>query len=148
MNVSIFLRLFRETDFFLCLPLNFAREIGARPTRIDPLAHTRHLTAVNFLWHLTWCTSLANVLSSMRDRGSFIIWLTTPFGAKIKKKKLNFPMSKIPGAQETLILMSVRGFINHSHSHISIHLLHTVLHTFSKVLTRRTCLTIKRFFSY
>ena len=31
---------------------------------------------------------------------------------------------------------------------ISMHILHTVLYTFLKVLTRRICLTIKSFFSW
>ena len=31
------------------------------------------------------------------------------------------------------------------HPNISMHILHTVLHTFLKVLTRRICLPIKRF---
>ena len=34
------------------------------------------------------------------------------------------------------------------HPNISMHILHTVLHTFTKVLTRRICLTIKSFFSW
>ena len=34
------------------------------------------------------------------------------------------------------------------HSNISIHILHTVLLTFPRVLTRRICLTIKSFFSW
>ena len=34
------------------------------------------------------------------------------------------------------------------HPNISIHILHTVLYTFPKVLTRRICLTIKSFFSW
>ena len=37
---------------------------------------------------------------------------------------------------------------NPPHSDISIHILHTVLCTFTKVLTRRICLTIKSFFSW
>ena len=35
---------------------------------------------------------------------------------------------------------------NSLHPNISIHILHTVLCTFTKVLTRRICLTIKHFF--
>ena len=34
------------------------------------------------------------------------------------------------------------------HPNISMHILHTVLHTFTEVLTRRICLTIKNFFSW
>ena len=34
------------------------------------------------------------------------------------------------------------------HPNISLHILHTVLYTFPKVLTRRICLTIKSFFSW
>ena len=33
-----------------------------------------------------------------------------------------------------------------SHPNISMHILHTVLHTFLKVLTRRICLTVKSLF--
>ena len=33
--------------------------------------------------------------------------------------------------------------LNPSHPNISMHILHTVLHIFLKVLTRRKCLTIK-----
>ena len=38
--------------------------------------------------------------------------------------------------------------INPLHPNISMHILHTVLYTFLKVLTRRICLTIKSFFSW
>ena len=38
--------------------------------------------------------------------------------------------------------------INPLHPNISMHILHTVLYTFPKVLTRRICLTIKSFFSW
>ena len=38
--------------------------------------------------------------------------------------------------------------INPSHPHINMHILHAVLYTFSKVLIRRICLTIKRNFSW
>ena len=40
------------------------------------------------------------------------------------------------------------GLFNPLHPNISIHILHTVLYTFNKVLTRRICLTIKSFFSW
>ena len=47
MHVSIFFRLFCETGAVSYVFLrNFARENGARPARIEPLAHTRRLTAV------------------------------------------------------------------------------------------------------
>ena len=39
-------------------------------------------------------------------------------------------------------------FFNPLHHNISMHILHTVLYTFSTVLARRICLTIKRFFSW
>ena len=39
-------------------------------------------------------------------------------------------------------------FYNPLHPSISMHILHTVLSTFPKVLTRRICLTIKSFFSW
>ena len=38
-------------------------------------------------------------------------------------------------------------YINPLHLNISIHILHTVFCTFTKVLTRRICLTIKSFFT-
>ena len=34
------------------------------------------------------------------------------------------------------------------HPNVNMHILHTVLYTFCKVLTRRICLTIKSFFSW
>ena len=34
------------------------------------------------------------------------------------------------------------------HPSVNMHILHTVLYTFLKVLTRRICLTIKNFFSW
>ena len=40
------------------------------------------------------------------------------------------------------------NLFNHLHPNISMHILHTVLYTFSKVLTRRICLTIKSFFTW
>ena len=39
-------------------------------------------------------------------------------------------------------------FFNSSHPSISMQILHTLFHTFSKVLKRRICLTIKRFLSW
>ena len=52
MHVSIFFRLFCETGAVSYVFLrNFARENGARPARIEPLAHTRRLTAV---WPASW----------------------------------------------------------------------------------------------
>ena len=47
--------------------------------------------------------------------------------------------------------VSYYGFchlLNPSHPNIIIHILYTVLCTFTEVLTRRTCLTIKSFFSW
>ena len=38
--------------------------------------------------------------------------------------------------------------LNPLHPNISMHILHTFLCTFTKVLTRRICLTIKSFFSW
>ena len=40
------------------------------------------------------------------------------------------------------------GHFSSLHPNISMYILHTVLYTFSKVLTRRICLTIKSFFSW
>ena len=40
------------------------------------------------------------------------------------------------------------NLINPLHPNISVHILHTVLYTFTKVLMRRTCLIIKSFFSW
>ena len=37
------------------------------------------------------------------------------------------------------------SYINPLHPNINIHIFHTVLYTFTKVLTRRICLTIKSF---
>ena len=38
------------------------------------------------------------------------------------------------------------NLFNPLHPNISMHILHTVLYTFPKVLTRRICLTVKSFF--
>ena len=38
--------------------------------------------------------------------------------------------------------------LNPSHSNVSMYILHTVLYTFLKVLTRRICLPIKSFFRW
>ena len=38
--------------------------------------------------------------------------------------------------------------LNPLHPNISVHILHTVLHTYPKVLMRRICLTIKSLFSW
>ena len=38
------------------------------------------------------------------------------------------------------------NLFNPFHLNISMHILHTVLYTFPKVLTRRICLTVKSFF--
>ena len=42
----------------------------------------------------------------------------------------------------------LRWVLKPLHPNISMHILHTVLYTFPKVLTRRICLTIKSFFSW
>ena len=39
-------------------------------------------------------------------------------------------------------------FFNSLHLNISMHILHTIFHTFLKELTRRICFTIKSFFSW
>ena len=41
-----------------------------------------------------------------------------------------------------------RGSFNPLHPNISIHILHTVLDTFPKVLKRRICITIKSFYNW
>ena len=46
--VSLF-HIFGVTEVFLPSPLNFAQEIGPRPTKINPLAHALRLTAVLYL---------------------------------------------------------------------------------------------------
>ena len=45
-----------------------------------------------------------------------------------------------------LVFLAVRK-MNPLHPNISMHILHTNLYTFSKVLIRRICLIIKSFFS-
>ena len=40
------------------------------------------------------------------------------------------------------------NLFNLLHPNISMHILHTVLYTFPKVLTRRICLTVKSFFTW
>ena len=46
MKVSISFAYFARWCFCLIYSLNLAREIGARPAKIDPLAHARRWTAV------------------------------------------------------------------------------------------------------
>ena len=45
-------------------------------------------------------------------------------------------------------LASLTVQLNPLHPNISMHILHTILFTFPKVLTGRICLTIKSFFSW
>ena len=40
------------------------------------------------------------------------------------------------------------NFIDHLHPNINMHILHTVLYKFPRLLTRRICLTIKSFFTW
>ena len=40
------------------------------------------------------------------------------------------------------------GYLNFIHPNINMHILHTVLYTFPKVLTRRICFTVKSFLSW
>ena len=46
-----------------------------------------------------------------------------------------------------LSLPYAKFFFNPLHPNISMHILHTFLHTFLKMLTKRNCLTIKNFLS-
>ena len=48
------------------------------------------------------------------------------------------------GAGELTFLLQLKLYLNHLHPNISMHILHTVLCTFPKVLARRICLTIKK----
>ena len=45
-------------------------------------------------------------------------------------------------------LFTMHYEINPLHSNISMHILHTALHIFSKALTKRICLPIKIFFRF
>ena len=47
-----------------------------------------------------------------------------------------------------MLLLLYPCHFHHLHPNINMHILHTVLYTFPKVLTRRICLTIKSFFSW
>ena len=49
--------------------------------------------------------------------------------------------------QWILVLLGVPYGVNPLQPDIGMHILHTVLYTFPKVLTRRICLTIKSFYS-
>ena len=57
---------------------------------------------------------------------------------RVANKNSGFNSSLSHGVQDTQFLFLT----------ISMHILHTVLYTFPKVLTRRICLTIKRLFSW
>ena len=57
---------------------------------------------------------------------------------------LNF-MQRL-GISHILLIFARVSHPNHQHSNIRMHILHTVLYTFPKVLTRRICLTIKNYF--
>ena len=46
------------------------------------------------------------------------------------------------------LLWTITQWIEHYLCNISMHILHTVLHTFLEMLERRTCLAIKSFFSW
>ena len=47
----------------------------------------------------------------------------------------------------SILMLGCKG-LNHSHPNISMNILHTIPHTFPKVLKRKNCLTIKSFFSW
>ena len=51
-------------------------------------------------------------------------------------------------ALEKVKMDSSFGYLNFIHPNINMHILHTVLYTFPKVLTRRICFTVKSFLSW
>ena len=50
------------------------------------------------------------------------------------------------GISRILLIFARVSHPNHQHFNIRMYILHTVLYTFPKVLTRRICLTIKNYF--
>ena len=62
------------------------------------------------------------------------------FATKKKKKKKNGSREGKDGF--------LFGYLNFIHPNINMHILHTVLYTFPKVLTRRICFTVKSFLSW
>ena len=66
-------------------------------------------------------------------------WSTVPLSKPIRcKTELN----------HNLVVIIPHFPLNPSHPNTSMHILHTLLHTFPKVLTRRIYFTIRRFFSW
>ena len=61
-----------------------------------------------------------------------------------KRREVSFGLNQLEFAENEGLENQV-SFIP-LHPNISRHILHTVLNTFPKVLTRRICLTIKRFY--
>ena len=98
-----------------------------------------------------------------------VIWLVTRLGqmnprdyphyyAKRERDNTHFHFSFLVTSKELFILsrksffggfwlLHIQACLNPSHPKINMHLLHTVLHTFPKVLIIRICLTIKSFFN-
>ena len=68
---------------------------------------------------------------------------------EMKKKSLRKKDTTEPEAVKYVeILWTITQWIEHYLCNISMHILHTVLHTFLEMLERRTCLAIKSFFSW
>ena len=65
------------------------------------------------------------------------------FATKKKKKKKKKRNGTREGKDGFLF-----GYLNFIHPNINMHILHTVLYTFPKVLTRRICFTVKSFLSW
>ena len=56
--------------------------------------------------------------------------------------------TEVVGCSVDSVFTHLAWYVNPLHPNISMHILHTTLYTFPRVLTRRICSTIKSFFSW
>ena len=89
---------------------------------------------INDTLSFTWCNLFVNYTIHSENSWMYCCYYTISYLDKVTHYYLSANIWK--------------AFFNPLHPEISMHILHSVLHKFPKVLIRRICLTIKSFLSW
>ena len=87
-------------------------------------------------------------LSEVNSVGEYLRALNLKFSGRIPYWESDFFLCSTIRTRRITCFLKFLHFFNPLHPIISMHILHTVLCTFPKVLTRRICLSIKSLFNW
>ena len=102
-----------------------------------------------YISHINLVTAYLIIeLSEVNSVGEYLRALNLKFSGRIPYWESDFFLCSTIRTRRITCFLKFLHFFNPLHPIISMHILHTVLCTFPKVLTRRICLSIKSLFNW